>query len=54
VKSHLVRTFNISPVRLETRGFGDTKPVSDNVTEEGRARNRRVELVDLSAPSTTR
>jgi fibro-slime domain-containing protein len=54
VKMHLVRTFNISPARLETRGFGDTKPVADNVSEEGRARNRRVELVDLSAPPTAR
>lgn len=54
VKMHLVRTFNISPARLETRGLGDTKPVADNVTEEGRARNRRVELVDLGALPTAR
>lgn len=31
--------------RLEARGWGDTKPVSDNRTEDGRAKNRRVELV---------
>ena len=30
--------------RLSTRGFGETKPVSDNATNDGRARNRRVEL----------
>jgi flagellar motor protein MotB len=31
--------------RLTTSGFGDTQPVADNSTDEGRARNRRVELV---------
>ena len=31
--------------RLSTAGLGDTQPVADNATEEGRARNRRVVLV---------
>lgn len=31
--------------RLEAAGFGDTRPVADNATDDGRARNRRVELV---------
>lgn len=31
--------------RLQARGFGQGEPVADNVTEEGKARNRRVELV---------
>ena len=31
--------------RLSTKGWGDTKPVGDNRTEDGRTQNRRVELV---------
>lgn len=30
---------------LTTAGFGDTKPLGDNKTEEGRAKNRSVEPV---------
>jgi OOP family OmpA-OmpF porin len=37
----------IAGSRLEPRGFGPDRPVADNATEDGRARNRRVELVKL-------
>lgn len=45
VKAALVSTHSIAAARLTTAGFGDTKPIGDNKTEEGRAQNRRVELV---------
>jgi outer membrane protein OmpA-like peptidoglycan-associated protein len=35
----------ISVERLSASGYGQDKPIGDNNTEEGRARNRRVELV---------
>jgi len=31
--------------RIETQGYGQERPVADNTTDAGRARNRRLELV---------
>jgi outer membrane protein OmpA-like peptidoglycan-associated protein len=45
VKQALVSQCNISPERLLTGGFGASRPIETNDTLEGRARNRRVELV---------
>jgi OOP family OmpA-OmpF porin len=36
---------SVKPNRMETVGWGQEKPVADNRTEDGRAKNRRVELV---------
>jgi chemotaxis protein MotB len=44
----LVSRFDISPARMAVAGYADTAPVSSNDTEEGRARNRRVDIVVLS------
>jgi outer membrane protein OmpA-like peptidoglycan-associated protein len=35
----------IAKTRLTAAGVGDSKPIADNSTDQGRARNRRVELV---------
>ncbi|HSE26640.1 MAG TPA: OmpA family protein, partial [Gemmatimonadales bacterium] len=45
VKAALVGQFGIPADRITTRGLGDTKPAAPNTTAEGRAQNRRVEVV---------
>ena len=37
----------IAKERLKAKGLGETKPVSENTTAEGKANNRRVEFVKL-------
>jgi outer membrane protein OmpA-like peptidoglycan-associated protein len=46
VKAQLVK-MGIDGLRITTNGFGDSKPISDNRTPEGRANNRRVEFVRM-------
>ena len=43
VRDYLV-SLGVDPGKLEVRGEGLAKPIADNSTEEGRAKNRRVEI----------
>ena len=43
--------FGISPEQLTAKGYGEIQPVATNDTEEGRAKNRRVELVKIDVQS---
>lgn len=45
VKQALVTRFQIAPSRMDTDGRGESQPVGDNTTKEGRAKNRRVEFI---------
>jgi OmpA-OmpF porin, OOP family len=47
VKDFLVANYKVDGARLAAKGFGDTKPVADNATDDGKAKNRRVELVKI-------
>ncbi len=46
VVKELVEKYGIEKERLKAFGVGPLSPVSSNKTEEGRAKNRRVELVE--------
>ena len=47
VKNALVDIYQIDGSRLETDGKGETEPVGDNGTVDGKAQNRRVEFIRL-------
>lgn len=40
--------YQVPPGRLAVAGYADTAPVESNDTEEGRAHNRRVDVVILN------
>jgi|SRR5450631_215183 lipid-binding SYLF domain-containing protein len=41
-------THGVDRARLSSKGYGEARPVASNSTEEGRAKNRRVQLVRTS------
>ncbi len=44
VSTYLMDHYAISPHRLKVVGYGESRPVADNATREGRRLNRRVEF----------
>ncbi|MBL9008106.1 MAG: OmpA family protein [Myxococcales bacterium] len=54
VLKHLVAKEGIEEKRLESQGYGDTRPIADNKNEKGRALNRRVDfrIVDPPQPQS--
>ncbi len=46
VAADLAKTYKIAAARLQTAGVGYLAPVGSNATDDGRAKNRRVELVE--------
>lgn len=48
VVEFLITKGNVKPERLSSVGYGEYRPVKSNSTEEGRAANRRVDLVIIN------
>lgn len=45
--THMVLRDGFDPARIFVRGYGESRPIDDNSVDEGRTRNRRVELLIL-------
>ncbi|MEO0496567.1 MAG: OmpA family protein [Pseudomonadota bacterium] len=47
-RANAVRTYiveaGVEPLRIRARGFGESQPIADNETDEGKAKNRRIEF----------
>ena len=47
VRSYLIEKYGVSSSNLEAKGWGESKPIDTNDSPEGKANNRRVELIQL-------
>jgi chemotaxis protein MotB len=45
---YLIKHFDVDPDKISATGYAEFRPIADNATAEGRAKNRRVDLVMLS------
>ena len=45
VKHYLVSNFGVDAEKISSIGYGEARPVATNETAEGRARNRRIDLI---------
>lgn len=48
VVSYILASRQVAKDRLQSKGMGATKPIADNTTEQGKAKNRRTELSVIS------
>lgn len=48
VKQYLMQRYNIAASQLEVQAFGESQPIANNKTSDGRSKNRRVEFRVIS------
>jgi outer membrane protein OmpA-like peptidoglycan-associated protein len=50
VRTYLLANMTVAPERIAAVGYGESRPIANNESEEGRAKNRRIDLtIDLAA-----
>ena len=49
VRGYLLANMNINPTKIRSLGFGETRPIANNETAEGREKNRRIDIVIVPA-----
>ncbi len=45
VRKYLLANMDLMPTRVDSTGYGESRPIASNDTREGRARNRRIDIV---------
>lgn len=45
---YLLKNFDVDPNKISATGYAEFRPIADNAAPEGRAKNRRVDIVMLS------
>ena len=48
----MIEQFGLQATRFRVAGYADTRPIADNLSPEGRAKNRRVEIVIMDTKAT--
>ena len=52
VRTYMTEVMRIPAFRIEALGYGDTRPIANNKTDQGRARNRRIDLIIAPNPES--
>jgi len=51
VLRYILKNYDVDPASISATGYAEFRPTAENTTPEGRARNRRVDMVLLSGES---